>query len=184
MSIKLRDPITGRSLGPQTVGEVCIKGPMVMKGYYGNDAATRASFTPNGWLLTGDLAYYDEHQHFYVVDRIKELIKYKGYQVAPAEIEAVLLTHAAIKDVGVVGVPDGRVEVGELPVAFVVRQPDERGLTEHEVQRYVAERLSHQKHLRGGVVFVAAIPKNPSGKILRRDLKVLAAQRIGNKAKL
>jgi 4-coumarate--CoA ligase len=81
MSCKVRDPETGRSLGPGEIGELCFKGPMLMKGYYGNDEATRNSFTSDGWLLTGDLGYYDEDNYFYVVDRLKELIKYKGFQV-------------------------------------------------------------------------------------------------------
>ncbi|RZC42565.1 luciferin 4-monooxygenase, partial [Asbolus verrucosus] len=135
MSCKVRDPDTGKSLGPGLVGELCFKGPMVMKGYYGNEEATRNSFTSDGWLLTGDLGYYDEDQYFYVVDRLKELIKYKAFQVAPAELEAVLLSNPKIKDVGVVGVPNE--EAGELPLAFVVKNPD-ANLTEKEVIDFVA----------------------------------------------
>ncbi|RZB39936.1 AMP-binding domain containing protein [Asbolus verrucosus] len=168
MSCKVRDPDTGKSLGPGLVGELCFKGPMVMKGYYGNEEATRNSFTSDGWLLTGDLAYYDENQYFYVVDRLKELIKYKAFQVAPAELEAILLSNPKIKDVGVVGVPNE--EAGELPLAFVVKN-EGVDLTEKEVIDFVAERVSSQKRLRGGVIFVSAIPKNPSGKILRRELR-------------
>lgn len=81
MSVKIRDPETGKSLGPNQVGEICVKGPQVMKGYYNNPQATRETFTSDGWLRTGDLAYYDNEQYFYIVDRLKELIKYKGYQV-------------------------------------------------------------------------------------------------------
>lgn len=81
MSAIIRHPETGRSLGPNQVGEICVKGPQVMKGYYNNEEATRQSFTPDGWLRTGDLAYYDKEEFFYIVDRLKELIKYKGYQV-------------------------------------------------------------------------------------------------------
>ncbi|KAH0818691.1 hypothetical protein GEV33_004100 [Tenebrio molitor] len=178
MSCKVRDPETGRSLGPGEIGELCFKGPMLMKGYYGNDEATRNSFTSDGWLLTGDLGYYDEDNYFYVVDRLKELIKYKGFQVAPAELEAILLNHPNIKDVGVVGVPDE--EVGELPLAFVVKDP-QSNLTEDDIIKYVAEKVSSQKRLRGGVVFVPAIPKNPSGKILRRELRKLLGQMLKSK---
>jgi 4-coumarate--CoA ligase len=178
MSCKVRDPETGRSLGPGEIGELCFKGPMLMKGYYGNDEATRNSFTSDGWLLTGDLGYYDEDNYFYVVDRLKELIKYKGFQVAPAELEAILLNHPNIKDVGVVGVPDE--DVGELPLAFVVKDP-QSNLTEDDIIKYVAEKVSSQKRLRGGVVFVPVIPKNPSGKILRRELRKLLGQMLKSK---
>ncbi|RZC38063.1 AMP-binding domain containing protein [Asbolus verrucosus] len=168
MSCKVRDPDTGKSLGPGLVGELCFKGPMVMKGYYGNEEATRNSFTSDGWLLTGDLGYYDENQYFYIVDRLKELIKYKAFQVAPAELEAILLGNPKIKDVGVVGVPNE--EAGELPLAFVVKK-EGADLTEKEIIDFVAERVSSQKRLRVGVIFVSVIPKNPSGKILRRELR-------------
>ncbi|KAG5881397.1 hypothetical protein JTB14_012013 [Gonioctena quinquepunctata] len=168
MSVKIRDPETGKSLGPNKVGEICVKGPLVMKGYFNNEQATKDTLTSDGWLKTGDLGYYDEDQYFYIVDRLKELIKYKGYQVAPAELEAILLGHPKVVDVGVVGIPD---EIsGELPVAFVVKD-DEEDVTENELQDYVAKRVSPQKRLRGGVIFVPSIPKNPSGKILRRELR-------------
>nr|XP_023022319.1 luciferin 4-monooxygenase-like [Leptinotarsa decemlineata]XP_023022320.1 luciferin 4-monooxygenase-like [Leptinotarsa decemlineata]XP_023022321.1 luciferin 4-monooxygenase-like [Leptinotarsa decemlineata] len=168
MSVKVRDTETGKSLGPNKVGEICVKGPLVMKGYFNNEQATRESFTPDGWLRTGDLGYYDDDKYFYIVDRLKELIKYKGYQVAPAELEAILLGHPKVIDVGVVGLPD---EIsGELPIAFVVKD-DEENVTEQELQDYVASKVSPQKRLRGGVIFVSSIPKNPSGKILRRELR-------------
>ncbi|CAH1164749.1 unnamed protein product [Phaedon cochleariae] len=168
MTIKVRHPETGKSLGPNEIGEICVKGPSVMKGYYNNPKATRDTFTTDGWLKTGDLGYYDNDEYFYIVDRLKELIKYKGYQVAPAELEAVLLGHPKVIDVGVVGLPDDI--SGELPIAFVVKD-DEENVTEKELQDFVAKKVSPQKRLRGGVIFVDSIPKNPSGKILRRDLR-------------
>ncbi|XP_018576341.1 luciferin 4-monooxygenase-like [Anoplophora glabripennis] len=166
MSCKVRNPQTGISLGPNQIGELCFKGPLVMTGYYGNEEATKEIFTPDGWLKSGDLGYYDEQKRFYIVDRLKELVKYKGYQVSPSELEAVLLRHPKVRDVGVVGLPD---EIcGELPLAFVVKIEE---VTEAELQKYVASIVSPQKQLRGGVIFVSEIPKNPSGKILRRELR-------------
>jgi 4-coumarate--CoA ligase len=134
MLCKIRNPDTGESLGPNQIGELCFKGPVVMKGYYDNEQATRESFTSDGWLLTGDLAYYDDEEYFYVVDRLKELIKYKGFQVAPAELEALLLTNPKIRDAAVVGVPDE--DAGELPLAFVVTDSGVV-LTEVEVKQFI-----------------------------------------------
>uniref|UniRef100_A0A6P7GLV9 Luciferin 4-monooxygenase n=1 Tax=Diabrotica virgifera virgifera TaxID=50390 RepID=A0A6P7GLV9_DIAVI len=169
-SIKIRDPETGKSLGPHKVGEICIKGPLMMKGYYKNEQATRDSFTADGWLKSGDLGYYDENNFIFIVDRLKELIKYKGFQVAPAELEALLLHHPKVLDVGDIGLPDEL--AGELPVAFVVKKPGV-AVTEKELQDFVAGKVSHQKKLRGGVIFISAIPKNLAGKILRRELRKL-----------
>ncbi|KAF2880007.1 hypothetical protein ILUMI_26167 [Ignelater luminosus] len=170
MSVKIVDPESGKALGPGQNGELCCKGDTVMKGYANNIEATKAIFDKDGWLHTGDVAYYDSDGYFYIVDRIKELIKYKGFQVPPAELEAILLTHPKIIDAGVVGLPD---EVaGELPVAFVVTDSDEN-LTEEEVKNFIAKKVSPQKHLHGGVKFVDEIPRNPSGKILRRKLQEL-----------
>lgn len=160
----------GKTLGPNVVGEVCHKGLLVMKGYFENPKATAESIDKDGWFHTGDLGYFDEKGHFFIVDRLKELIKYKGFQVAPAELEGLLLSNPKIKDAGVIGIPD---EIaGELPMAFVTKQPDVE-ITEREVKDFVAERISNSKWLRGGVRFIDEIPKNPSGKILRRNLREL-----------
>lgn len=160
----------GNAVGPKVVGEICHKGLLVMKGYFNNPKATSECIDENGWFHTGDLGYYDENHEFFIVDRLKELIKYKGFQVAPAELEGVLLSNTKIKDAGVIGIYD---EVaGELPMAFVVKQPNTQ-ITEKEVKDFVAERISHSKWLRGGVKFIEEIPKNPSGKILRRNLREL-----------
>ncbi|XP_037944387.1 luciferin 4-monooxygenase-like [Teleopsis dalmanni] len=136
-------------------------------GYIGDTKATQGAIK-DGWLHTGDIGYYDDDFEFFIVDRIKELIKYKAFQVPPAEIEAILLTHPKIKDAAVIGKPDE--EAGELPMAFVVKQANVQ-LTEKEVADFVAENTSSPKRLRGGVLFVDDIPKNPSGKILRRILR-------------
>ncbi|CAH1733227.1 uncharacterized protein LOC114129932 [Aphis gossypii] len=173
MSGKVIDLNNGKSLGVNESGELCFKGPMVMNGYYKNPKATTSIIDAEGWLHTGDIGYYDKNHNFYIVDRIKELIKYKGYQVAPAELESLLLTHPKIKDAAVIGLPNP--EAGELPMAFVVKYPNST-LSENDVVQFVNKNVSAQKRLRGGVRFVDSIPKNPSGKILRRVLKGLIKQ--------
>ena len=128
---------------------------------------TAKAFTPDGWLKTGDLGYFDDEHRFFIVDRVKELIKYKGFQVPPAELEALIVTHPKVADVAVIGIPD--VEAGELPKAFVVVQPGQ-AMTAEEVQEHVAGHVASYKRIRL-VEFVDAIPKSPSGKILRRMLR-------------
>ncbi|KAH8292348.1 hypothetical protein KR054_008611 [Drosophila jambulina] len=164
---KVIDPDTGKILGANERGELCFKGDVIMKGYIGDSESTQTAIK-DGWLHTGDIGYYDDDFEFFIVDRIKELIKYKGFQVPPAEIEALLLTHEKIKDAAVIGKPDE--EAGELPLAFVVKQANVK-LTENEVIQFVNDHASPAKRLRGGVIFVDEIPKNPSGKILRRILR-------------
>ncbi|XP_029207684.2 surfactin synthase subunit 1-like [Acropora millepora] len=165
---KVIDLETGEALGPGHDGEICVKGPTVMKGYLNNPEATAQTIDSDGWLCTGDVGHYDEDEHFFIVDRVKELIKYKGYQVPPAELEALLVSHPDIQDAAVVGVPD--VEAGELPMAFVVRKPN-AALTEGDVKTFVDENVAPYKKLRGGVEFIDEIPRSLSGKILRRELK-------------
>jgi 4-coumarate--CoA ligase len=148
-----------------TRGELLIRGPQVMAGYLNNEAATRHTIDEDGWLHTGDVAEVDEDGYFAIVDRLKELIKYKGFQVPPAELEAILITHPAVADCAVIGVPDE--EAGELPKAFVVcSEPVE----DAELLTYVAEQVSPQKKIRI-LERIDAIPKSASGKILRRQLK-------------
>jgi len=138
-------------------------------GYFNRPTDTADVIDSEGWFYTGDLGYYDEDGHFYVVDRLKEIIKVKGYQVAPAELEEILRSHPDIEDAGVVGVPDDR--AGEVPRAFVVpRRPD---ISEEDVKKFVAAKVVEYKQLKGGVQFLTSIPKSPSGKILRRELKAL-----------
>jgi acyl-CoA synthetase (AMP-forming)/AMP-acid ligase II len=162
--MRVVDPATGADQPVGETGELVLSGPQVMKGYLGRPEETAGMLDPDGWLHTGDLGYVDGDGYWYVVDRVKELIKYKGLQVAPAELEAVLLSHPAIADAAVVRAADE--EAGEVPKAFVVaRSP----LTEAEVMAYVAERVAPFKKVRM-VEFVDEIPKAPSGKILRRVL--------------
>lgn len=144
-----------------------IRGPQVMKGYLGRPAETDTMIDADGWLHTGDVGYVDERGYLFIVDRVKELIKYKGYQVAPAELEALLLTHPQIVDAAVIGVTgeDGT----ERPKAFVVRTPGSE-LTEPEVIDFVAARVAPYKKVRA-VGFLEAVPKSASGKILRRELR-------------
>ena len=163
-------------------GELCVRGPTVIPGYFENDEANRLSFDQDGWFKTGDVIYCDgKTKLFYIVDRKKELIKVRGFQVAPPEIEGVLLSHPEIVDTAVVGVKFGR-DDSEFPRAYVVRRPGPSGekLTEEEVKEYVLSKLAKFKSLEGGVKFVDAIPKNASGKILKRVLRDTAQKEVGS----
>ena len=156
---------TGRDVAPGEDGEIWIRGPQVMRGYFNRPAETRATLDDEGWLHSGDIGHADEDGHFFVVDRLKELIKYKGMQVPPAELESVLLSHPAVADAAVVALNDG--ECGEIPRAFVVLKGR---ATADEQMAYVAGRVAPYKKVRR-LDFIDAIPKSPSGKILRRLLK-------------
>ncbi|MEU2282024.1 4-coumarate--CoA ligase family protein [Streptomyces sp. NPDC013178] len=164
--VSLDDP--DKDLGAGETGEILIRGPQVMKGYLGRPDATAAMIDTDGWLHTGDIGRVDENGWLFVVDRVKELIKYKGFQVAPAELEALLLTHPGIADAAVVGEYDD--DGNEVPHAYVVRQPTAPGLAEGEVAMYVAERVAPYKRVRH-VTFIDAVPRAASGKILRRQLR-------------
>ena len=159
---RLVSPETGQDCDQE--GEIWVRGPQVMAGYLNNPTATAETITPDGWLKTGDIARVDGGVHF-IVDRVKELIKYKGYQVAPAELEALLLTHPDVSDSAVVPMPDEA--GGEAPLAFVVATRD---LDADALMSWVAERVAPYKRIRA-VEFIDAIPKSPSGKILRRVLR-------------
>ena len=148
------------------VGELMVKGPQVMKGYWNNPKETASCLTPDGWLHTGDVARFDEDGYLYLIDRLKEMIKYKGYQVAPAELEALLHEHPAVLDAAVIPKPDEA--GGEIPKAFVVLRPGSAASPE-ELMAFVAERVAPYKKIRK-VEFVEQIPKSLAGKILRRDL--------------
>lgn len=154
----------GRELGPQETGELYVRGPQVMKGYLDRPEETARMIDSNGWMQTGDIGYADEDGNFFIVDRVKELIKYKGFQVAPAELEALLLTHPAVADAAVIPSPDN--EVGELPKAYLVTLEDTK---EEAIMLWVAKRVAPHKRIRR-IVFIDKIPKSASGKILRRVL--------------
>jgi len=166
--LSLADP--DKDLGAGESGEIVIRGPQVMKGYLGQPDATAAMIDEDGWLHTGDVGHVDADGWLFVVDRVKELIKYKGFQVAPAELEALLLTHPGIADAAVIGVYNE--DDNEVPHAFVVRQPTATGLSEGEVMMYVAERVAPYKRVRR-VTFIDDVPRAASGKILRRELRAL-----------
>lgn len=158
------DPITGKGQGPNEPGEIWVRGPQMMRGYLNQPAATAQVIDGQGWFHTGDIGYVDQDGYLYIVDRLKEIIKYKGYQVAPAELEAVLMSHPMIVDAAVIPSPDE--EAGEVPKAFVVLRG---GGTPEEIIGWVNERVAAYKRIRRFEV-VQEIPKSPSGKILRRIL--------------
>lgn len=171
VEMKIVDVETGKTLEANREGEVWIRGPQVTSGYLNLPAATKEMFLQDGWVRTGDIGRVDEDGFLFIVDRLKELIKYKGFQVAPAALEDILLRHDAVADVGVIGFPDE--EAGELPKAFVVRKA-EKHVSEKELQDFVSGLVAPYMKLRGGVAFVDEIPRSMSGKILRRTLRAMA----------
>lgn len=171
VSVETGDEIDVPASGVSEAGELWVRGPQVMLGYLGDEAATAATVDQDGFLHTGDVATVGAGGEFYIVDRLKELIKYKGYQVAPAELEALLLTHPDIADAAVVGAQDD--EGQEVPKAFVVKRP-ESNLDEEAIIAFVADRVAPHKKVRQ-VAFIDAVPKSAAGKILRKDLRTAAA---------
>ncbi|CAL1358338.1 unnamed protein product [Linum trigynum] len=167
LEAKIVDPETQEVLPPGKQGELWVKGPTTFKGYVGDPEGTIENMIINGWLRTGDLCYFDDQGFLYVVDRLKELIKYNGYQVAPAELEQLLQSHPGVADAAVIPYPDE--EAGQLPFACVVRRPG-CILDERSVMEFVAKHVAPYKKIRR-VAFVNSIPKSPAGKILRKDLR-------------
>jgi 4-coumarate--CoA ligase len=164
----------GRELGPGEAGELWLSGPNIFKGYWKNDAATKDSLTDDGFFKTGDIGFQDEQYNFYITDRVKELIKYKGFQVPPAELEGKLMENDMVDDVAVIGVQDEQQHT-EVPRAYIVAAQDKRSNVGEDEARAIVEwtskKVANHKRLRGGVVFIDEIPKSASGKILRRLLK-------------
>lgn len=158
-------------------GELWVKGPNVFKGYHNNPEGTRNALTPDGFFKTGDVGYQDKDGNFFITDRVKELIKYKGFQVPPAELEGLLLSHEAINDVAVIGIYD-KEQATELPRAYIAVKSgiESNERTAQEIQTWLQSKVANHKRLRGGIRFVDEIPKSASGKILRRVLKVKAAE--------
>lgn len=170
---RIVDPVTHEDLARGASGELWFRGPQAFKGYLNQPAATAAAITENGWVKTGDLGHFDDEGYLYITDRLKEMIKVKGFQVAPSELEALLMGHPLVADAAVIGRPD--VKAGEIPVAYIVaRSPiDMDGL-----KAWVAASVVEYKRL-GDIVLCDAIPKTPAGKILRRDIRNRDARRAG-----
>lgn len=164
------DSSKDKGLDTSERGELLIRGPNIMKGYFKNEKATQEMITSDGWLRTGDIAYYDQNGLFYVSDRFKELIKVNAYPVAPAELEALLRKHPLILDAVVIGILNAT--YGEVPKAFVIRRPDSN-LIEDDVHAFINKQVVKYKQLKGGVQFVESIPKSNTGKTLRKDVKKL-----------
>ncbi|KAA8542153.1 hypothetical protein F0562_023305 [Nyssa sinensis] len=177
MEAKIVDPATGEALAPEQRGELWLRGPTIMKGYVGDDEATSETLDSEGWLKTGDLCYFDSDGCLYIVDRLKELIKYKAYQVPPAELEHLLQSNPEIADAAVIPYPD---EVaGQIPMAYVVRKPGS-SITGAQVMDYIAKQVAPYKKIRR-IAFVNSIPKSPAGKILRRELVNHALSGVSSK---
>ena len=158
-------------------GELWIKGPNIFKGYHNNPEGTKNTLTPDGYFKTGDVGHQDKDGNFYITDRVKELIKYKGFQVPPAELEGLLLSHPMVNDVAVVGIYN-KDQATEVPRAYIVPAPGVEGSPKsaQEIMQWLQAKVASHKRLRGGVRFVDEIPKSASGKILRRLLKIRAQQ--------
>ncbi|KAL3635787.1 hypothetical protein CASFOL_020334 [Castilleja foliolosa] len=183
VEVKVVDWTTGSNLPPGSVGELWLRSPGNMKGYLNNIEATNAVLDKEGnWLRTGDIVYFDQEGYLYVTDRLKEIIKYKGCQVAPADLEAVLMSHPEVLDAAVTGgsPPLDRFaideEAGEIPVAFVVLK-DGSSVSQTAIMDYVAKQVAPYKKVRK-VFFRGAIPRSAAGKILRRELRSLLDSRL------
>ena len=186
MTAKYMSP-DGEELGPGEPGELWLAGPNVFKGYWKNEPATKDALTADGFFKTGDVGFQDKEHNFYITDRVKELIKYKGFQVAPAELEGKLMDHPGVNDVAVIGVYDADQHT-EVPRAYVVPAPGkDRPQDAEAIVQWLNGKVAHHKKLRGGVRFVDEVPKSAAGKILRRLLKDAAKEEASQtkvKAKL
>lgn len=173
--IKIVDVETNKILGPNQKGEICAKAKSLMKGYYNADNTN--TFEKDGFLKSGDVGYYDEDGVLYIVERIKEMFKYLSWHIIPSAIELVLMEHPDIKEVVVFGFPRNE-EEGEVPAAAVVLK-EGRSVTENEIQDFVESRVSDKEKLRGGVYFMKELPRTPSGKLKRKDIRQLILNKCG-----
>lgn len=180
MKAKYMSP-DGEELGPGDVGELWLAGPNIFKGYWKNEEATKEAVTPDGYFKTGDVGFQDKEHNFYITDRVKELIKYKGFQVPPAELEGKLMDHPGINDVAVIGVYDEEQHT-EVPRAYVVASQGKSSEKDaEEIVQWLAGKVANHKRLRGGVRFIDEVPKSAAGKILRRLLKDKAKEEAAGK---
>lgn len=156
-------------------GELCLRGPTIFPGYHNNAEATAYSITPDGWFKTGDIGFQDEEGNLFITDRLKDLIKSKGFQIPPAEIESVLHEHPLVRDVAVIGLVVQKI-ASEIPVGYVVLEKTDKPTKQvaEELVAYVDGKLAPHKKLRGGIIPIGEIPKSASGKILKRILKTRA----------
>jgi 4-coumarate--CoA ligase len=182
LTIKIMDPTGTTEVPTGTEGEIWLSGPNVFKGYWRNPAATAQSITPDRYYRTGDIGYIDSSKNIYITDRVKELIKYNGFQVAPAQLEGLLLGHPAVNDVAVIGVYSEQ-RATELPRAYIVPSQGVKAgkKLEGEVSEWLNGRVAPYKRLRGGIVWVDEIPKSAAGKVLRRVLSERAKREEGEK---
>jgi 4-coumarate--CoA ligase len=171
LSAKYLDP-DGKEVALGKDGELCLKGPNVFQGYLNQPQMTKDAFTEDGYFKTGDIGREDENGNFFITDRVKELIKYKGFQVAPAELEGLLLDHPKVNDAAVIGLHNDEQHT-ELPRAYIVLVPGtpKSNETADEIAKWLHEKVAGHKKLRGGIFFIDEVPKSASGKILRRVLK-------------
>ncbi|TMS36444.1 hypothetical protein L596_003604 [Steinernema carpocapsae] len=169
MLMKVVNWETKKLCAPRQTGQLLVLGPQVMPNFYKNPKATTELFDSTGFVKTGDAAYYDENGFIYIMDRIKDIIKYKGTLVCPSEVESILRSHPGIDDCAVVGRQDH--VAGEVPAAFVVKNSNHPLLASAEVRQHVSGKIAQFKELRGGVYFISEIPRNICGKIMRRQLK-------------
>lgn len=161
------DPETKKILGPNEQGELYLKSKHIMNGYYNRDSSEE--FDNDGWLKTGDMVYYDNDYCFYVVDRIKEMLKYKSWHIAPAMLENIINSHPAVKFSVVIGIPHE--EDGDHPMAVVILNNSQLNNNAEAIEAFVAEKVQDRQRLRAGVKFVEEFPLTPSGKIKRQELK-------------
>ncbi|XP_018369931.1 PREDICTED: 4-coumarate--CoA ligase-like 7 [Trachymyrmex cornetzi] len=168
VQIKIVDPESGKVLDPNQSGEIWIKSATMMNGYYRNPEATKSTIDEEGWLHTGDIGYVDEDGELFIIDRIKELIKYRGYQISPGEIEGVLISHPAVLEVAVISIPHATDD--EHPLAYITKKPGAK-VTEQDLIDFVAKNMMDHYKLRAGIIFLDAFPYTGSGKIARKDLK-------------
>ncbi|KAM7293714.1 4-coumarate--CoA ligase 1 [Ixodes scapularis] len=171
VEIKVVDVQNGQVLGPNEKGEALVKSPSSMRGYYGNPEATSQTITPDGWIRTGDICYYNEDGQFFYVERMSQFFRCMGIQVAPSSIESVLLNHEGIAEAAVIGVPHPQYE--EVAMAFVVLTESCGKITEAMLQNFVAGQLGKYMHLHGGVKFVHRLPRDTNGKVIRKKLQML-----------